>query len=213
VGEVGRGTLPWVSLDSLGAGALLAVVYHQPWPRETIRRVLAQAVLPVGAVVYLGLHVLAAAGNVALLVNLHEIAYAMICCWLIASADHGFGGLTGRVLTLAPVVYLGKISYGIYAYHLFMPWGLERVFRYAGLVFPAPGALRFVLASSATVLVAVASWHLFERPINDLKRLFPYSGGASGASRFAGAAGQPGPRFGTSTDPLPHVHAAGRSDA
>jgi peptidoglycan/LPS O-acetylase OafA/YrhL len=78
------------------------------------------------------------------------------------------------LLEFRPIVYLGQISYGIYAYHMFMPWVLTKVFRQVGWAFPGPGPWRFVLASLATVLVAMASWHLFERPINNLKRHFPY---------------------------------------
>jgi peptidoglycan/LPS O-acetylase OafA/YrhL len=111
----------------------------------------------------------------------------MTCCWLIASADRGFGGVAGRVLALRPLVYLGRISYGIYAYHFFIPWVLARVFARAGVTFPEPGARRFILASIATVIVAGLSWHFFEGPINRLKARFPYAGRVDAPAVAAGS--------------------------
>jgi peptidoglycan/LPS O-acetylase OafA/YrhL len=57
---------------------------------------------------------------------------------------------------------------------MFMPWLLGGIARRLGIGFPQPGWTRFALAGAATLAVAVISWHLFERPINDLKRHFPY---------------------------------------
>lgn len=174
-GEFGWGTMPWGSLDALGVGAMLALAYRDAPSRDALHRTLRRVILPLGLGAYLLLHAIGVAGGMRLLVAFHEIAFAMICCWLIASAERGFGGITGRILALRPVVYLGKISYGIYAYHLFTLWLLIQLFRRVGLAFPAHGAMRFALAAPVTVAVAAASWHLFERPINQLKRYFPYS--------------------------------------
>jgi peptidoglycan/LPS O-acetylase OafA/YrhL len=173
-GENGWGTMPWVSLDTLGVGSMLALAYHDARTREALHQSLNRVILPLGIGAYLALHAITVSGNMRLLAAFHEIAYAMICCWLIASADRGFGGLAGRALSLRPIVYLGRISYGIYAYHMFMPWLLGGIARRLGIGFPQPGWTRFALAGAATLAVAVISWHLFERPINDLKRHFPY---------------------------------------
>jgi peptidoglycan/LPS O-acetylase OafA/YrhL len=73
-----------------------------------------------------------------------------------------------RLSSFGPFVYLGKISYGLYVWHfpvlLVVSSGLHELV-------PRGSS---VLALVVTVLVAVVSWHLFERPINNLKRLFPY---------------------------------------
>jgi peptidoglycan/LPS O-acetylase OafA/YrhL len=136
-----------------------------------IRRIL----LPLGLAVFLALHAhMFYTGTDRLVVALHEAAYALICCWLIMGAEQGFGGLGGRLLELRSIVYLGRISYGIYAYHLFVPWALRKGFHLFGAEFPARGASQFVLASAVTVLLAMASWHFMESPINRLKRYFPY---------------------------------------
>ena len=78
----------------------------------------------------------------------------------------------------APFVYLGKVSYGVYLYHLMAPFVLHKTF------FPhlvdgtetgslASGAA-FVLKCLVAVLLASISWFLLERPLNNLKRSFPF---------------------------------------
>jgi peptidoglycan/LPS O-acetylase OafA/YrhL len=172
----GWGTLPLGSLDTLGVGAILATALHRAPSPDVVYRVLKRVILPAGLIGYVAVHAIASGGDAQrLLVAGHEIAYAMVCCWLIASADREVTGVTGRVLSLSPLVYTGRISYGIYAYHMLMPWVLIRLFGEAGLVFPAPGPERFALATAVTLVVAAVSWHAFEQPINRLKRHFPYA--------------------------------------
>ena len=73
-----------------------------------------------------------------------------------------------------PLIYLGKISYGLYVYHslyiwLVMRnnygWHFTRFFQHH----PKVGA---ILAFGATVVTASASYHFFERPILRYKLRF-----------------------------------------
>lgn len=91
--------------------------------------------------------------------------FAVFCFWLIGkAATTGFRGIVGRFLTNRIVVYLGKISYGIYVYHMFMPYIFQHLhLRYEIAYYP------FV-----TVGISALSYHLFENPINNLKRFFEY---------------------------------------
>ncbi|WP_088287752.1 acyltransferase [Kineosporia sp. A_224] len=70
----------------------------------------------------------------------------------------------GRVLSLAPLVWLGRVSYGVYLYH----WVVIRlVYRhltpYDGL--PYATALKQATVVAVTLAVAGLSYHLLERPI------------------------------------------------
>ena len=75
--------------------------------------------------------------------------------------------------------FLGTYSYGIYVYHFaivpaaFEGLGLDRVLRDLGPYPLGPLALATGL-TAASVAVAWASWHVYERPFLTLKRLFPY---------------------------------------
>jgi peptidoglycan/LPS O-acetylase OafA/YrhL len=69
------------------------------------------------------------------------------------------GTIVERVLSWGPAVYIGQISYGIYLFHLPAAFWAE-----------ANGEhIRFVTAL-ITLPMAMMSWHLFEKPINGLKR-------------------------------------------
>ena len=70
----------------------------------------------------------------------------------------------------APIVYLGKISYGLYVFHSLF---IEVVNRGIGPVHSlAAMAGKFLLAFSLTILGAVLSYRLFESPFIRMKERF-----------------------------------------
>jgi peptidoglycan/LPS O-acetylase OafA/YrhL len=99
-----------------------------------------------------------------------DTAYLLLFGWLVGRAAEGFRGPVRRLLQCKPLVYVGTISYGIYVYHYFVP-GLAEM---AGVALPHSGLLTFAGVTLVTVALATASWFLFEKPLNDLKRHLPY---------------------------------------
>ena len=93
---------------------------------------------------------------------------------ILAQTAEGFGGPIGAMLRFKPILYLGRISYGIYVYHYFAPagvqWLAERFGVNAGEQEPAT-IVAYIVFSLA---LAISSWHLLELPINRLKRHFAY---------------------------------------
>ena len=73
---------------------------------------------------------------------------------LLASDDRS---LAGKVLMLRPVVYIGKISYSLYLWH----WPIIAL----GPIVLAPAWRSSALYVAATAIVAVASFHLVEKPL------------------------------------------------
>jgi peptidoglycan/LPS O-acetylase OafA/YrhL len=104
-----------------------------------------------------------------------DTAWAVLSLWLIDRAAQGFTGTVGRVLEWRPLVYLGTISYGVYLFHLFVPDAWDVVSTALGLPQLSAKPLQFLVWSLVSVSLAAVSWHLIERPINNLKTLFPYS--------------------------------------
>jgi peptidoglycan/LPS O-acetylase OafA/YrhL len=94
---------------------------------------------------------------------------------LVAAAANGFKNMVGKALESKPVVYLGKISYGIYLIHAFMPDIVYRTFDSFGLSnYKSPLIIAF-FSTVATIIVATITWKILERPMNDLKRFFEYT--------------------------------------
>jgi peptidoglycan/LPS O-acetylase OafA/YrhL len=77
--------------------------------------------------------------------------------------------ILARVLSLRPLAYFGQISYGLYLFH---PNCLGWTTGYFGNF-----TLKNAFAGLAvTLAVAMLSWHVFEKPINNLKHRFTYGG-------------------------------------
>ena len=91
-----------------------------------------------------------------------------------------FYGASSRYMP-APLVYLGKISYGMYVVHITMFWLTYKVFA-AELVSLSKllgiqawkNELGLVLAFAATVTVASLSYRFFEQPFLQLKKRFTF---------------------------------------
>jgi peptidoglycan/LPS O-acetylase OafA/YrhL len=91
--------------------------------------------------------------------------FSIFAFWLIGKAS--FNKFHGWFLENRIIVYLGRITYGLYVYHYFMPYLFERIFHVKGMQY-AP--LYFL----TTIAIAALSWHFFESPINNLKERFTY---------------------------------------
>jgi peptidoglycan/LPS O-acetylase OafA/YrhL len=99
--------------------------------------------------------------------------------WILGRAViFGYKNYFGKILEWRPVVYLGRISYGIYLYHLFIPPFVRIVLNHFKVQanFESDHLWIFVLIYiSITVIIASASWFLLEKPLNQLKKYFNYN--------------------------------------
>ena len=173
--------LPLGCIDSLALGAYLAMTVAPEFESHPLVRPIGAAALWSGVLLF-GAHQAAvhAGGFWLFRAVSFDLAVALAGVWLVARTAQGVGGIAGRALDLAPLRYLGTISYGIYVYHLMLPELLPRAARRMG--FPdllAPLGDQtvpyFVFYTAASVAVAAISWHCFEGPLNRLKARFEYS--------------------------------------
>lgn len=157
---------PVACLDTLGLGALLAWLRRNPGsPIHAWLRTCQYAAL-------IGAPLIGFAPESAF--NLFApLVIGLASSWLVEKATGGIAGWPGRIASFAPLLYLGRISYGLYLYHGLANWFIDGTVRDH-----LPGGYFLVLMTAALlktillVLVATASWYLFELPVNRLKRRF-----------------------------------------
>jgi peptidoglycan/LPS O-acetylase OafA/YrhL len=171
-----QGVLMIGSLDSLGVGALLAVV-------RLDRKWLLWCGAPPALALW-GVELLGAVLPPWIVVT-KQLLQAMVFGWLVVGASAGFRGAAGRFLAARPVVYIGRISYGLYLVHGLAGDILIAMFGVAGFAWPLSEPWRFVALLAVTLSIAATSWHVMERPLNDLKRRFPYRPRVNGRAAAA----------------------------
>lgn len=98
--------------------------------------------------------------------------YYLACGFAIQQAYIGFPAWLRKILDWNWVVYLGKISYGIYLYHLFVPDLCVNVLLKLGW-WPSVWIF-WVIYLLVLILICQLSWTLIEQPINKLKDKFSY---------------------------------------
>jgi peptidoglycan/LPS O-acetylase OafA/YrhL len=90
-----------------------------------------------------------------------NVGFALLVLTLVSSP----WGWFRRLLEVAPLVWLGKISYGVYLWHVVVFWLLGR----AGW---GLGYWHWPAAAAGTIGVSALSFYALERPILRLKRRF-----------------------------------------
>jgi peptidoglycan/LPS O-acetylase OafA/YrhL len=158
---IARWVLPFGSLDSLAAGAALG------WCGGRLRASRAGWLIGAVCVFMLVLAAIWRDGDPSRLRSvLVEPLEAGAFVVLVARTATGFHGWIARFLTLPGLIFAGRISYGLYIYHvlvamlfdLWMPMPLRWL-----LVVPSA---RLTMLGIATLLVAAISWRLLEEPVN-----------------------------------------------
>ncbi len=167
--------LPISCFDSFGLGAVLAYqrISFDSSEKRLTGLIFSQTSLACVTVVLL------------ILVNgfnfLSSLLISIISFIIIRKASgSGFGGFIGWILNNRIIQYLGKISYGLYVYHNFIPWlwrcitGKEYRFILPIPSVHIPWLNKPIVALTAEffLLIGIASlsWFIVEKPLNDLKK-------------------------------------------
>jgi peptidoglycan/LPS O-acetylase OafA/YrhL len=164
--------------DAFGIGALLA--YGFLYEPELVQKILRKNYLYIIAVllfiadlIYSRLYI----DNYKECRTIMERFLFSVCCfWIVGKAAFSdYKGITKKFLENRIVIYIGRISYGMYIYHFFaLPIWVNKspvasAFSNATNHNPiAEALLLFIL----TLIVSSISWKLIEQPINNLKNKF-----------------------------------------
>ncbi len=99
-----------------------------------------------------------------LFLALTETVDAVFLAWALAAALVGGTGRYIRLLSWSPLVYLGRISYGIYVYHVFVIILISPLLVRYGVTDTHLSFLRIGILLVLTVAVSALSWHYMEQP-------------------------------------------------
>jgi peptidoglycan/LPS O-acetylase OafA/YrhL len=171
-------------MDAFGCGGLLAYWHHKGRTDNPGIKTIFWISLPL----WIGLKIL---HNQVLLGGFDRVFATIFSMVTIEGASNGYRNLFGKFLQSRPVRFLGKISYGIYLYHLIVRVLFWRAFvaftsqlapylhtDFNGLKsFVAIPIVNFVIYCLLSIGVATLSWYFLELPINNLKHFVGYIGG------------------------------------
>jgi peptidoglycan/LPS O-acetylase OafA/YrhL len=161
---IARWVLPFGSLDSLAAGAVLG------WCGGRLKASWTGWLL---GLVSLSMLIVAAvlrnSDPTQLKSVLVEPLEAGAFVILVARTATGFDGIIARVLSNTGLVFAGRMSYGLYIYHILVAMVLDHwlppQLRFIIMI----PALRLVVFGIVTLFAAALSWRLLEQPINRLR--------------------------------------------
>ncbi len=89
------------------------------------------------------------------------LAFMSVLLVFMASSQKSF--FLDYLFNLKPLIYLGKISYGIYLYHKPVPFLCNALLNKLNLEFSENKIILFSFYASISILIAVISWYVIER--------------------------------------------------
>lgn len=173
------GYLPtYTCFDSFGIGALISwITIFRPQHIKkmyTIFRVLAIASLIIFIIVFIN--------NNTIFIATQRTLRSLMAAWVITYVI--YKGETDQLkfsflFNNSILIFIGKISYGIYLYHLFLPWDLQILDNYINKYLPE-SAIMYIdyihFAENLTLLILISwlSYTYMEKPITGLKKYFDF---------------------------------------
>lgn len=164
--------------DALGGGALLAVVSNLSAENQLYARIKAIyfRVLPIAGIAgFIGAMALFASveWSSPSFSRWAALFTSFPFAWIVWRSSCGFDGIFGRLLSSGPAIYLGKISYGVYIIHAFVPSILIGI-NINPEILPKGMDAWFLVITATTIIMASVSWYVLERPANRLKSRYKY---------------------------------------
>lgn len=182
-------TLPFASFDALAAGSLLAMAQGR------LTAFVDRGVLVLPLLLVLCLAVELMGGGFFPQTILPTLWLIPLGILTLAAFDDRLGAF-GRLLDQRPLIFLGRISLGVYLLHLPVWLAFMKCSPAWLLPLVAKSSLTtFAIVAPTTLLAATASWLFFEKPLQRFRKNLPYRSAVAG-----GRSAAPGP--------LPHADIA-----
>lgn len=164
------------AMHTLGFGALIAYyVKHHPDLIKKINLSNVKAVLLVLIIIFILVFVYRKPDSLYESFKHYKNPFVSVIYGIVVfiAIREGFTGFLKLMLENKIMIYIGRISYGLYVYHFFMnPLYFQFLNKY--LNFTTTNVGYFLIFIVLNIILASLSWYLIEKPINGLKRFFKY---------------------------------------
>ncbi|MBS7787245.1 acyltransferase [Flavobacterium sp. CYK-55] len=152
-------------LDQLSMGCILAILESRGWLEKAGRDKTFLGLMFLGI---LSIGICSRGSELMMNVTKH-LAYGLLYFGLIGYAITTTSNhLMNRFLNHSVMQYLGKISYGLYVWHVLVLMFFEHY------VTPGNSLIDFIMVSVVSVAVSALSWHFYEKRFLSLKRYFEH---------------------------------------
>ncbi|MEO6054644.1 MAG: acyltransferase [Chthoniobacterales bacterium] len=153
------------SLDAFAAGGILAwIVKNRPeWISGKHYWALAFGIFAIGC--FILAHWLRFGPEEAWEVAFIDLLEVIFLTWVVFGTIRGWSGLGKRLFESSLLIYIGKLSLGIYVYHILVRIVLRPWLNTMGWTVESANFFQYGVLTVATIVVAKISWNYFEMPM------------------------------------------------
>jgi peptidoglycan/LPS O-acetylase OafA/YrhL len=165
-------TLLTTYLDCLAGGGLLAYLQLNPSTMKgfgQLKRFIPYAISILGAFVIYVYYMHQAYFHI-----VTNMLYALTTCLILYQLTSNYHQKWNFIFRNPALIFLGKISYGLYIYHKVIPWALTWTMSKIGFEMSQNLYINYMLYWIVLIPICYISYHYFEQPFNKLKRHFTY---------------------------------------
>jgi peptidoglycan/LPS O-acetylase OafA/YrhL len=174
---IATAVLPPNSFDALGLGALLAVFVQRGSP--ALSKLI--YIVPLASFVWL-LWAFHALPQLLVTAEIMKTAVCLVFVGLIFFLyRNAVLGKISYIVSFPALIYIGKISYGMYVMHAYSPGVVDKILSGLGIDMSNYPISLAVLWVMMTVLLASICWYVIETPINHMRKHITARGLESGA--------------------------------
>lgn len=167
------------SLDAFATGGLVAWIQSKGWSSIVRSRTWAWPLLIAATVSLIFSRYLRFLPDTNLATSIVELFECIFFAWLLLRLLESPRCLSTRLLKFRPLIFVGKISYGIFIFHTLVAVAFSFWLEEAELTQTNLSFLRAAILAAMSIAIAAASWQWFEHPLNCWVRQFDFSPAAT----------------------------------